>query len=378
MAKLVYVSRGLKNYRCAFLSWVNRLLKANELIVLLEKKQSHDNDLIKRLENQGIKFIYFNNSILTDNEGFNSRWFNIYFSLDLLLKLRNIKPQIIFQEGVGGHGLVNGFIKLLSRKCKLIVSYERNSHTERNEHFIKKIYKKIYFKFLVSKTFVPTKSSYKYLRDKIGVTQVFVKELNAYFHKSSYKAKSFEEKLLKIKTDKKIKFVFIGQFIKRKGVSQLISFLLSLKGKSDYDFEIKIIGGGPLKYKFNKLKNSQINYEVIGQVNFKKVSQILVNSDILILPTLEDNYSLVIQEAINCNVLPFTSRENGAFNQLIEPYFKEFYFDIKSINLTVLNFLKMFKTLDKKHNNLELFFSENKKHSAYKAAKFFVANVCKP
>lgn len=374
MIKLIYISRGLKNYRVTFLAWfflLNR--KKIDLHVFLEEGKNHDYTLISRLEKLGVRFTSFKNLSLCDKEGFKSRWFNIYFSYELLKKLLSLKPDLILQEGVGGHGLVSLLVKLF-KGSRIIVSYERTEHTERYENRFKRIYKILYFKFFSWKTFVTSKESKVYV-EKLGVQRPILLPLNA-FLPDLKGIKSIDEKLRRVQETNTFKIIFVGQLIERKGVKSLTHFINAIEDFSSFNISIEIIGSGDLESYVKGI--AQKNYKKVvvdfkGPMDFTIVQERIKNSDILILPTLEDNYALVIQEAINLNTLPFTTKYNGAWNQLIEPYFNEFCYDLNDYKKNVA-FVEQIFTI-KNSELLKNFFENGKMNSAYRYAKTFSEKI---
>lgn len=374
MIKLVYISRGLRNYRITFLAWFFLLNKKEiALYVFLEEGKNHDYALIERLENLGVRFTYFKNLSLYDKEGFKSKWFNIYFSCELLKKLLSLKPDLILQEGVGGHGLVSLLVKLF-KGSRIIVSYERTEHTERYENRFKRIYKSVYFKFFCWKTFVTSKESKVYV-EKLNVQRPILLPLNAFLpHLKGIK--SIDEKLRRVQEFNTFKIIFVGQLIERKGIKSLSHFINAIEKFSSFNIKIEIIGNGYLESFINGLTQKTYKKVIVdfkGSMAFNLVQERIKDSDILILPTLEDNYALVIQEAINLNTLPFTTKYNGAWNQLIEPFFNEFYYDLNDYQKNVASIEQIF-TL-KNSELLRNFFENGQMNSAYRYAKTFSEKI---
>ncbi len=341
--RAVYISRGLKSYRLPTLSWLNYFLskKNISLTIFLEENQSHD-ILYKKLERQGVKFIYFSNFRLRDVEGFNSRYPNIYFSLSLFYKLFTLKPNFILQEGIGGHGIIS-LCCYIFFKTKIFVSYERNAFTERNESILKKVYKKTYFNYFAFKIFVPTSLSYEYLVKTLCIPEkkIILQPLCAYF-KSRVGIVSFKDKIWEVKKSGILKILFVGQLIERKGIFELLDFIKLLK-PSFKKINLYIIGSGELgNFFFDKARDVSFgNCKIIklGQLNFIQVERVMKMCPFLVLPTKEDNFSLVTLEALNNNVMPFTTKENGAWWQLVKPFQPDFYFDSSNLHFTVQVFL---------------------------------------
>ena len=114
--------------------------------------------------------------------------------------------------------------------------------------------------------------------------------------------------------------LFIGRLVELKGISNL---LRSWKDTLNTNPEISllIIGDGPEKnelLKFKK-KNQLNNVHFAGEVDYDKIYQYLAIADAFIIPTLQDNWSLVVPEAMACGLPIISSELNGCWPELVTP-----------------------------------------------------------
>lgn len=56
----------------------------------------------------------------------------------------------------------------------------------------------------------------------------------------------------------------------------------------------------------------------LGAVDYNEIAQYYAASDVFIMPTLEDNWSLVVPEAMACGLPVLCSKYNGCYPELIE------------------------------------------------------------
>ncbi len=97
--------------------------------------------------------------------------------------------------------------------------------------------------------------------------------------------------------DEKIVFLFIGQLIKRKNIENLLkAFSLLQKRYNSMNFELLICGNGPLEYLVKRY--SDYNVKFIGFIQPERLPEIYKRGDVLILPSLDDGWGVVVNEAM--------------------------------------------------------------------------------
>ena len=146
----------------------------------------------------------------------------------------------------------------------------------------------------------------------------------------------FKDKVLKYRNTKKfleerekypkILILYIGQLIKRKGIKQFLDTMSSLK---DREIGVIIIGSGPeeknLKAfcKENKLQN--VFFEGFQQQEI--LPKYYALADVFILPSFEEVWGLVVNEALASGLYVLSSKYAGASYDLIEVGFNGEIFD---------------------------------------------------
>lgn len=112
-------------------------------------------------------------------------------------------------------------------------------------------------------------------------------------------------------TDKPI-VMFVGNLIKRKNVN----VLLEAKKDAVSDYELVVVGGGPL---YNDLKKKVKNENISG-VTFTgprtDVEDIIPGVDLLVLPSFSESFGLVLIEALACGV-PVIGSDVGGIKEII-------------------------------------------------------------
>lgn len=114
--------------------------------------------------------------------------------------------------------------------------------------------------------------------------------------------------------------IFVGALVVNKGVALLLEswrhLSASVRGRS----RLVLVGSGPMSGEVQAYiqKNDLAEVETVGQVPYETVRDLLARSDLLVLPTLQDLYSLTVIEAMACGCAVITTPFNGARELVIE------------------------------------------------------------
>lgn len=128
------------------------------------------------------------------------------------------------------------------------------------------------------------------------------------------------DRLMMEASDANIKIViFVGAFIPRKGITQLLAAWKTLPAKVRYSTQLLLVGSGPLLHDLQQTieNNALTEVKLLGQKSYPEVIELLKKSDLFVLPTLEDLFSLTVLEAMASGCPVITTPYNGA-RELIE------------------------------------------------------------
>ena len=142
-----------------------------------------------------------------------------------------------------------------------------------------------------------------------------------YFKNRSTQLSTHDKQNLKNKlniTTKKV-IIFSGQLIERKGVFELLAGFKEYQ-KIDTDISLLIVGNGQEKEKMkNIIKMENIkNVIFAGFVQYCDLYKYYSISNLLIAPSREEVWGLVINEAMACGLPVITTNETGASVDLIQ------------------------------------------------------------
>ena len=119
----------------------------------------------------------------------------------------------------------------------------------------------------------------------------------------------------------KIKIVYLGRVDPAKRLEDLLEACLLLK-KNKHDFSIDIIGDGPHLSNIRLLAEEYSLKEYItfhGFVdNRNRIDEILLENDVIVLPSLTEGTPKVLPEAMSRGVIPIAVKDVGSNNYIID------------------------------------------------------------
>lgn len=145
--------------------------------------------------------------------------------------------------------------------------------------------------------------------------------------------------------------MFSGRVSVLKGADLLLAAWEKHIGKYPND-HIILIGYGD---KSEELKAKYINEKSIhleGRIDYTQVHKYYAIADVFILPTLTDNWSLVIPEAMSCGLPVATSIYNGCYPELVHEGENGYTFDTFKQD-SILQALDYFHHVDLKSHGLK-------------------------
>jgi len=293
----------------------------------------------------------------------------------LLKRIKELKPDVLITEG---------FFQWTPLLCyyawkhdiALYMSYERTLYTERNVSKIKTTERKLVDRF-ISGYLVNGNETTKYLTS-IGIPKekIYIAGMNAdsaglkqsIATITDEEKAAFKKKFL-LEGSNGLIFLFSGQMIARKGINHLLESWIS-HVQQYIDDKLILIGGGPLYEQYKKQYGNVPSIYLEGRIPYQDVYKYYAIADVFILPTLEDNWSLVIPEAMACGLPVATSIYNGCHSELVQKGVNGIVFDPLRHD-TIIDSLSYFHSQDLKvfgENSIRLeepFNAENSARRVY-------------
>ncbi len=298
-------------YRVAFF---NELGKHCELHVLFERKASNERDKSWSKYN----FINFNGIFIKGIAlGDSSK-----LCLTIGSYIKKINPEIVVVcnfSNPTGIILVNYCIK---HKIKYYVEADGGFEVTKKSGFKYKLKKKMFNNAIGC--FSSAKESDKYYTScEVNQDKLIRYHFSSIFRKDIIKNKE--------KNNDKIKLLFVGQFIHRKGVDVLLKSVAKIK---ELDFHLDIVGGLPTEEYLNIVKENGIEDKITfcGFKPFDEIKNMMNDADVFVLPTREDIWGLVINEAMAFGDAIITTNRCIAGLELIENGKNGFMVDVDNVD----------------------------------------------
>ena len=114
-------------------------------------------------------------------------------------------------------------------------------------------------------------------------------------------------------------FLYVGRLIRLKGLSELLAGWERFTHSSRDKVTLLLVGEGPEQGSLERFcrDHSLENVRFAGPVDYDGLAEYYRCADLFIIPTLEDNWSLVVPEAMACGLPILCSRYNGCWPELV-------------------------------------------------------------
>ena len=314
--KVILITNIISPYRIPLFNYITKNGNFNfNVIVLAEKEQNREWQLAKEK-------IMFDYKVLPGWHLFfrtKNKEMPIHLNSGVLKTLFHNKPDIVITSGYDSLAYWVAFFYCKIFKKKYILWDETTLLSAGGIKGLRGLLKKIIIigtnKYIASGT--KAKEYLEYFGAKPGNIYISLSTVDMdYFKNEVVKFKSSGKFLTERRKYPNILFLYVGQLIKRKGVEQVLKALNILK---DSEIGFMIVGSGPEEKKLkefckeNKLQN--IFFEGFHQQ--EELPKYYALADVFILPSFEEVWGLVINEALASGLFILASKNAGAVYDLI-------------------------------------------------------------
>ena len=298
----------------------------------------------------------------------------------LFSAIKKVRPDVLITEGFfQWTPLV--LLYAFFHRLPVYIGYERTAHTERNVSRLLKWHRKITDKFVTGYLVNGTETK-KYLLS-LGIKQdkIHIGGMNADGSGLCQRIASLEtSEINDLKKQFKrgnngIIYLFSGRVTELKGIKYLLKAWVE-HIKIHPNDSLIVVGGGDLLNECVSLYADCQSIYFEGRVDYMQIHKYYGIADVFILPTLVDNWSLVIPEAMSCGLPVATSIYNGCYVDLIKEGVNGFVFDTFKQE-TIIDVLDKFHYVDLKEfgrKSIELEKEFDTDHCAQRTYNAIVGN----
>lgn len=333
MMKIIWISPWFGNYRIPVYENLNKLSGENFYIICSKENTSElVREKLKRTLGDHAIIMSGEKRMTMGNEtsDFANSALVIKKQPGLYKAIKSVNADVIITEGFGGWAPA-GIRYAVTHRKKLCMFYERTAYVERNSPTWRSMYRRVIGipvdHFLINGTLTEEylnndlhfKNTPKVkgcmCADSFGLSNAVAKVTN--------KDKQTLRDELKLKQG--LAFLFVGQLVDRKGIKELLA--VWHKHISQYpDDNLLVIGKGVLEHSL-KEKYTSDSIHILGGINYDELYKYYALCDVFIMPTLEDNWCLVIPEAMACGKPVACSIYNGGHYELVQDGVNGYKFD---------------------------------------------------
>jgi glycosyltransferase involved in cell wall biosynthesis len=249
--------------------------------------------------------------------------FRVTYQPGALAALRRIKPEVVIGDGFFQWTSFALAYRVLYR-VPLVICYERTFQTERSAQWYRRIYRRLVLK-LVGAMSCNGKLSKEYAQSlgmdsKRITTGHMVADTDNLAKQMAEVSENQRVELRESWGSPKTVFLSVGRLVVPKGFRQLLEGWSRLSGAYDGTSALVIVGSGPeqawLREFIARVKLESVY--LVGEVDYDRIAAYYAAADIFIIPTLEDNWSLVVPEAMACGLPVICSIYNGCWPELVQ------------------------------------------------------------
>ena len=245
----------------------------------------------------------------------------IPFQPHLLKTARETMPDVTVSDGFFQWTYAPLLLRIRNHIPHLMC-YEPTKHTEKHVQFFRIWYRKLVSRWIdhiccngsLCKEYT---MALGYPESQISIGQMAADSEQLALACKAIQSSAISELRMKYGLDNKMIFLYVGRLIERKGLRQLLEAWDVAKP----DAVLLLVGDGPERIPLEEFCKQHRTHGVVfaGAIDYDSIAIFYKSANCFIIPTLQDNWSLVVPEAMSCGLPVATSIYNGCHPELVHP-----------------------------------------------------------
>lgn len=257
--------------------------------------------------------------------GFANKGVRIPYQRGLIKAILKERPDIVISDGFFQWTYAALWLRAI-RRISHVMCYERTSHTERHAQWYRTVYRKLVMRW-IDAVCCNGRLCGEYTRS-LGFPphRITYGQMAADVRTLAEKSRQITEKQIQQKRPELrlqgVVFLYVGQIIPRKGILQLLeAWKMFSREAGMAECSLLLVGGGPQEAQCRAYcaENDLDNVRLVGAIDYDLLPMYYRCADVFVIPTLEDNWSLVVPEAMACGLPILCSKYNGCWPELVKP-----------------------------------------------------------
>ncbi len=255
--------------------------------------------------------------------GFANKGLRIPYQPGLVRAVLEERPDVLITDGFFQWTYAALWLRA-TRGIPHVMCYEKTAHTERNAQWYRTAYRKLAMRWIdvvccngrLCGEYV---TGLGFPSDRITYGHMAA-DVNGLQRNAAEVTEGQVARLTMQLNLRGVVFLFVGRLIPLKGIRELLvawqQFSLDWAGRQA---TLLLVGDGPQKEELQRYCDQQgiTNVRFAGAVDYDAVAVYYRCADVFIMPTLEDNWSLVVPEAMACGLPILCSQYNGCWPELV-------------------------------------------------------------
>ena len=378
--RITWVTRSFLDYRIPVFAELDRLC-GNQLTVIFYRDVVPERCIEKLRSVIGDRAIGLTGELRLSGKknapvsSTGKRGIRIPWQPGLVKECRKSQPDVLISDGFFQWTYAALLLRVF-RRIPHVMCYEPTAHTERRAGKLRSLYRRIASHAIDAICCNGSLCKEYTLSLGIKESKITVGNMAADTENLSRRCLEITDARKKALKEKfslgGVVFLYVGRLVPLKGLAELLA-----AWQEDLPATLLLVGGGPEQPRLEAFcrEHGLKNVVFAGEQDYDSLPDFYASADVFIIPTLQDNWSLVVPEAMACGLPVACSIYNGCHPELVHPE-NGWTFDPLDVKSTVA----MLENIVRHKDDLKKMGAESKKivqnHTPAKAAEN-IYNTCR-